>query len=290
MHAEPTSLKSALTQIGWDRPVTKGDLEALDPMRPAHPWLVAVAWYILCMIAPMDGGGLTELQTRSLIHVWLHPLPCRKAEIDPDLFVFAEAFFCSWNQRDQEWSPEPNFARTAVMRILGAYSVAMMNHCKRQVGQMVTRGSDDKLSLLEPQSPIKVVQMKALRVYNFCTYSDEGANLEGAFESEACCILKNRLDDPSSILTELSETRTMSFLDAWASWAFRHLMDDGSGRRTESAGNGRSTIYRSKAETGEVFQGLMTDFETTLVQVHGLGSSVGSSAAKVGSGGTVSVR
>lgn len=118
MRAVSTSLKTVLSRIDfWDLPVTEHDLKGLNPMKLTHPWLVASAWYILCLIAPRDNGGLAKRQTVSLDDVWLRRLPCCEAEIDPDLSVFAPAFLCSFLRR--RYNEEQDSTEAAFITILG---------------------------------------------------------------------------------------------------------------------------------------------------------------------------
>lgn len=84
MHS--TSLAYASTTVGWDAPVTEDVLRKLNPKKPTHPWLVAAAWLILCFIAPMYNGGLTEGQTKSLDAVWRESLPSHERDVDPNIF------------------------------------------------------------------------------------------------------------------------------------------------------------------------------------------------------------
>lgn len=240
-------------------------------MKPSHPWLMAAAWYILCMIAPMDRGGLTQQQTKSLEQVWLHPLPSCESEIDCNIPRFAIAFLQSFHKR--KYASDDFWAETAFIRILAALAPAMMHHCKGEM-MCITGGPHDNPSVSDSRPAIIDVQIKAQRLLGSCSTSRAGAGasvgLAGAFIDGVIQVLGTNLTSPSLNTTERPETAATSILDMQIRWACRPVPNE------ESAGSTRVTsntiLSPSYSGTGmvEVFEGLLTEFNKDLTSLHDL--------------------
>lgn len=71
MSAIDTSLRSAHNYQTWEVKVEETDLETLNPMAITHPFLVAVAWFLLNKISPREFLDDDPDRTSSLSAFWL---------------------------------------------------------------------------------------------------------------------------------------------------------------------------------------------------------------------------
>ncbi|KAJ9093102.1 hypothetical protein QFC20_007210 [Naganishia adeliensis] len=164
MSAIDTSLRSAHNYQTWEVKVEETDLETLNPRAITHPFLPAVAWFLLNKISPREFLDDDPDRTSSLSAFWLPGMDSTRTKRHRCFRHFAQDFHF-FNSKREPVSGNNNwknvYANIALVRILGGLTAATINKCQEEMSM--------------PGPAIEYVQSHAKRILDQITGSAEVA-------------------------------------------------------------------------------------------------------------------